>query len=700
MNRLILAGCTAEPLSHYLKALGILRLVAGQLDHQARGCWLSNGFLLETTSTAEDVERFFLEHYAPSPVVAPWNGDSGFCPGVNEAAIARIEESTSERYAPYRETVSVCKKLRLKLGITEKPEEKKGELLRACRSWMPDEAVTWMDAALVLSPGRPSYPPILGTGGGDGRLDFSNNFMQRLTDVVGTMPGEVPAASRAWLRNSLWGDAQAGLQKAAIGQFNPSGAGGANGTSGFGAEALINPWDFVLMLEGALLFAAASTRRLGSTQTGMLSCPFTVHTVGAGFGSAATADTGLTRAELWVPIWDTPASLPELKVLFSEGRARVCERAARNGVDFARAVCTLGVDRGLREFVRYAFLERNGQAYLAVPVGRYPVSRRPEVSLIDHLDSWLETLRGRAAADRAPATVRRAVQNLEDSILALCRQGRSRLLGVLVATGHCERALAKSIKWTLESFVPPCPRLPIAWLRDTDEDSAEYRLAASLASLQAPLLRSHIEQIAPLGGAKVWFEALASNDVVWSEGELPRALNAIMHRRILAATREGSSLRPLCRRTASLMDVASFIDGQVDDSRLSDLVWALSLLDWTQDIPRATPSQREGYAPDASYALLKLCFVGSPVRDVSVPVNAEIHRRAAGGDGLRATESAIRRLRGSGLVPAVRAGIPMSRQAAERTAASLLFPLSSRSIVELTEMLHIRVPDDAALQPA
>ena len=35
----VLKGCTPEPLMNYLKALGILRLVAEQRDPNAQGCW-------------------------------------------------------------------------------------------------------------------------------------------------------------------------------------------------------------------------------------------------------------------------------------------------------------------------------------------------------------------------------------------------------------------------------------------------------------------------------------------------------------------------------------------------------------------------------------------------------------------------------------------------------------------------------------
>ena len=41
-----LDGCAPTPLAHYLKALGILRLVAEQADEHARGWWEGNHFRL------------------------------------------------------------------------------------------------------------------------------------------------------------------------------------------------------------------------------------------------------------------------------------------------------------------------------------------------------------------------------------------------------------------------------------------------------------------------------------------------------------------------------------------------------------------------------------------------------------------------------------------------------------------------------
>ncbi|MFX9938975.1 hypothetical protein ABTP77_21710, partial [Acinetobacter baumannii] len=72
--------------------------------------------------------------------------------------------------------------------------------------------------------------------------------------------------------------------------------------------------------------------------------------------------------EIWLPLWSSPCSLAELSALFSEGRATLKRRVAKDGLDFARAVARLGVDRGITQFQRYSFLMRNGQSFFATPI--------------------------------------------------------------------------------------------------------------------------------------------------------------------------------------------------------------------------------------------------------------------------------------------------------------------------------------------
>src|SRR5437867_3405064 len=49
LHNIVLNGCAPAPLIHYLKALGIFRLVAEQCDPRVRGAWYGNAFMVETT---------------------------------------------------------------------------------------------------------------------------------------------------------------------------------------------------------------------------------------------------------------------------------------------------------------------------------------------------------------------------------------------------------------------------------------------------------------------------------------------------------------------------------------------------------------------------------------------------------------------------------------------------------------------------
>ncbi|HBI56504.1 MAG TPA: type I-U CRISPR-associated protein Csx17, partial [Firmicutes bacterium] len=103
-NTLALLGCTPEPLIYYLKALGVLRLVAMQKDPDVRGCWEGNTFYITTILSQDELLDFFMEEYIPSPITAPWNGGSGYYGGSAALTIEQIEASKTERFASYRKT--------------------------------------------------------------------------------------------------------------------------------------------------------------------------------------------------------------------------------------------------------------------------------------------------------------------------------------------------------------------------------------------------------------------------------------------------------------------------------------------------------------------------------------------------------------------------------------------------------------------
>lgn len=184
MPELILHGCTPEPLMSYLKALGVLRLVSEQADSEARGAWRGGTFILLSALDETGLTRFFLEEYKPTPIVAPWAGGSGFFGQDNRKAVDVIAASLSSRMQGYRTLIEQVRAILKNEGQTTKPSDTaKERLLRRYRRELPDEFLFWMDSALVLQEEGQAFPPLLGTGGNDGRLDFTQNFMQRLVDL-------------------------------------------------------------------------------------------------------------------------------------------------------------------------------------------------------------------------------------------------------------------------------------------------------------------------------------------------------------------------------------------------------------------------------------------------------------------------------------------------------------------------------------
>ncbi len=289
-----------------------------------------------------------------------------------------------------------------------------------------------------------------------------------------------------------------GLCSAAIGQFAPGAAGGPNATNGYSADSEVNPWDFVLMLEGTTAFAGAATRRhqstLGSNTSGTTtrsgaSFPFTVRAVGAGWGGVEAPDENDARAEFWAPIWTRPARALEIESLLGEGRAVLNERTARDGLDFARAAASLGVSRDFDEFERFGFLMRAGRTYLATPIGRRSAAVSAGAQLVADLDTggWLDRVRRVGRNDEEPGAARRSIKRLEDALFGLLTvtAATREAERVILALGHVMGWLALSPSGRKAIGSPP-PMLSSAWIRRADDGSAEFRVAAALAALGLP----------------------------------------------------------------------------------------------------------------------------------------------------------------------------------------------------------------------
>ncbi|HAA54643.1 MAG TPA: type I-U CRISPR-associated protein Csx17 [Myxococcales bacterium] len=733
MNDLKLSGCRSLPLAHYLKSLGLLRLLSEQHSSECRGFWRDETFYLRTELTQDQIISFFLESYKPTPILAPWNGGSGFAQkDKNQRAVLDdFVGSNAPRFASIKDNITRLQDLLESMGLTNKPEkEEKPMVLRACRNVLPDESLEWLDAAYVLTTKGPKFPPLLGTGGNDGRLEFSNNFLQRIQEVFSLEDGAPTPLSEMWLRGALFDETTwALLSKKPIGQFFPKAVGKFNATTGFEADSLINPWDFILMLEGAMSFAASAVKRF---QNGMsaVSTPFTVHSSHLGHGTAALGEG--SRAEMWMPIWSEACSYKEIHTLFSEGRVQIGRRTAAKGIDFAKAVVTLGVERGIVAFERYGFHERNGLAYFAVPLGRFDVkAEQKDADLVLELDDWMRKMEGRVSS--WPEGVRRLFRLCEESIFELCRDGGSEhITKTFILLGRLEKTFA--LRTDSLKGCQPVPPLSGRWLSGC-EMTPELRLAASLASLfdipgssRVPI-RQHFEPVSVgwRGSGKdafaKWNEKVARHEIVWREGDIVGTMNEILQRRLQkASTWETKRALFSGRIHVREDDLIDFIDGNVDESLLCDLLWSCLLINPHELCASAlqhknAPKQNLRKTP-MFYNLLKSCFSGyildkeegkitftnipkkgkddesqNKIKGTAIPLVAGIHRLAMRGRGAEASVRSVRRLRASGFVPALDS-LAISGDRAARIAAALLFPISAYSLMALVSPLFRKHPKE------
>lgn len=708
MSKLALLGGGPDSLIEYLKSLGVFRVISEQVDEEARMLWDEDDVPVIQFSfdiEREELMRSFMQDYVPTPIVIPWSGSDFFNiptgedtkkfkqPPTEGELVKAFLRTESDRLQIYRKSILRSLEAIKELGITKKDITGGGKRNRVCksrlisllRSELPDHMVYFIDAAVVPQGERVSPNTLLGSGGGnDGRLHLGGNFMQCLwlclpefspqRDLRGAYKG---FDSSAACEESLFGtmsDKITSIPGDSPGLYSPGGVGGPNATEGFESNSLRNPWDFIFNMEGVLLFSGALSRRMGkmSKKSGGDSASFP-------FMCRLSQDTDLITGsetddrEVWMPIWRKPASLASLKVLFAEGRAEVSGRQARDGIDFARAIVSLGVDRGISEFRRYALVRGRvgGENYhTSTQLGIMRTRSRPLANerLLDDIDPWLRSLRGACHGDRGSAKLKPRLRGLERSIMNFCRNGGNlHLQKVLVELGRSERALA---------FMgnPPISPLTLSprWIRACDDGSTEYRIAASLASIYdkwAGPLRSQLEPVSGMRYPKWDKNAKSIGDIQ----SLSSALSEVLHRRVTLAIANEADFSPTKGQiSANLADVHRYLSGAVEDSRIMDLLWGLATVRWWEfDWDEHSLRWERRHHPEIPrlYCLLKMMFLPGnidlkpngetvqwmlnykPEEGIRMPVSLEVVHLLKAGRVSDALDRTVRRLYASGLRP-------------------------------------------------
>jgi CRISPR-associated protein Csx17 len=422
-------------------------------------------------------------------------------------------------------------------------------------------------------------------------------------------------------------------------------------------------------------------------------------------------------------LWDQPALFKEVTYLFAEGRAQIGRRQARNAVEFTLAVSLLGVSRGVTTFSRFGFLKRNGLAFLATPLGRLPVTPRPAARLLDdpHLVEWVDRLRSACRdKEKMPGRYQAVLRQIDRVMFAFANRSeagdaadRKALLDVLRAIGRAEQTLAMGLPFCKDKYLRPLQGLLPQWLDQANDESVEYRLAASLAGIRGSRavgsLRVFLEEVEMKGNFANW--SPGSTSAMWSRRSVADNLASVFHRRQMEAFRDGQGGVPLYSpRLAHLSDVIDFLNGEIDDEKLGDLLWGLIAIDWPKVIP-AQPDQNEPNVPFEFGMLRLLVQPGTIVAngaywnwslsddaDSNAKPDPAVFDLLSSGQGNavgKCIDRAAQRLKSGGLlITGYRnrrlAGKPLgiiSAIPANRLLASLLFPLSARDIDNIANVV-------------
>lgn len=615
-----LSGLRADRLDTYLAALGLIKVLA-EVDSGLTAWWEGESLRIETTDPSlrdvHDLRDVLVENYQPLPAYSPWNGGSGF--GEKDrnqrAAIEKLLECATPRLDRFRETYEVVVDI---VEHVKAVEGSKEELVARLHDRIPEYALAWLDAVLVQGTDKLLFPILYGTGGNDGRLDFSTNFHQHLARVIPEVGGPIQR-SRRWVEDLLLGMSTQPQVAAAAGMYNPSG-GATPGTAELTGKSLVNPWTFVLIVESTAFLTAAPVRALGQRQA-QASPPFTV--VSNANSSPDNADAEERRGEFWAPIWSSHMTHAEIRRLFLEARASWDQETAGSSTAMASAAKSGGVDMRCTAFRPFELAQRNGLAYTAAHRELVKVTNRDNIAVAIPISHRARAFRhgssGRAATqikrmERAHADFakspddRLAAPHLAEWLAALCDREYSAAISDVerkAITGASTSPHATDVVPALGSWLSKRPEhrlgaaLASVHVNNPDQERFGRR---SLLPIRTLLLgeppRGEWGWIQPVirGFASRSLSDVLADVVVWVD-----------HHSDEATRGAGRGLRLVHHRGYSWCepgDVTGWVQGRLDERALQHAFAAALVLDWRGHMERhqrrSAPS-----VPDPRLALLQ-----------------------------------------------------------------------------------------------
>ncbi|MDA3863939.1 MAG: type I-U CRISPR-associated protein Csx17 [Deltaproteobacteria bacterium] len=691
MPNIKLAGCHFDTILGYLKTLGIMRVIDQQFSDTCgipQGKWENGIFQLNLKTNKKKLFELFYKDYEPSPILVPWSGGS----------IIKLQKKTQKKKnkfnknskpSNYLDKIYLSSNSRIKqarcvlnnifqifqqLQIKNKKQrdKEKHKFVSKLRIQSIDTFVDWIDTCAVLNSEKPVFAPLMGSGGGsDGRANFAKSFYDNLEEVIpvfnqwnkkSTLKNH-QQKSKAWFEEALFNTPHK------FGRLNYSPALFESGTRGAGPNisqdakernSLLNPWDFVLGLEGAFIFAGSLFRRFESS-TNHTSFPFQTDLSSGGDDTSLNIESGNQAKELWLPLWENFVDYEELKLLFKEGRSSLGSKQAQNGLDFLKAVKNLGIDRGVSGFNRFGISKGRvgGNNYnSSFFLGNFKTGFDKNIKLLSEIDSFVSQLRYKSMDKDTPTRFKIVFNKIENSIFSYLKSGdKIYFRELFLELGKAEYTITRG---GINKKIPLVPPIDQKWAQKSWDGSAEFYLALALSQIYDKTTGSISKNMEPVNRGRAWASwGNKEPKQVWTNSDIIENMFFVLSRRMLDCSRKDNSFKvPVSSSfNAPLNLVSQFLHRNIDLKKLELYLWSCILL------KKVNPgyftdkyNQNQYILPiPRIYLLLKTLFLPYDLeikgQKYKITPEPAILNHLKAGNLEKAWKIANHRLRVSGLVP-------------------------------------------------
>jgi CRISPR-associated protein Csx17 len=595
MEPLHLHGCRHDILGHYLKAIGLLRVLAKcatpeNRDSDAEGWWDADKACFRLHSpkypTREKLVDFFEKHYQPTPI---------FVNAMNGQAAKR---STSFSLTDYLVDAAT------KDGALVPKEPNSGEALAAYR-----DAPDGNHADIVDSIAAPRFssnsdnPLWLSKGRTSGKGHIWSSFGEYVDAFDKLRKQKNKTSLHSLILSALEGTTDS--KKAAKGKgtpFFPDAIKAYNIGSGWVTENYpFNALDYVLAVEGGFAMRGSVGRTLAANSRRFAAFPF-VFDAGEELVDDGNEVKG-TSSALWFPLWARPVTFAELSSFISDAQARLPGKEARFSAEFMRALHIQGVDAGFTGWQEFRFKMKISRVPWVTTGALVETAFQEDTTRLNRalqpfdesqfLDQFDMKWKGGKADSKSPHPVRAAINAAMET--ATRETTPHHCLDLLCAVFRACRqmAISESFRGTLPGkrarFFQPLPMEHWNHLLG-GMDQPEFRIARAVASMPGSMKQGGDDSIVfpmlgsllPLeqGRGGVWYlPETPSKHADWTGTDLCHDLAAVLSRRYLdSLTHDRPAL--MSSFGARLGDILAFLSGDLDDALIARWTEALSLIGW------------------------------------------------------------------------------------------------------------------------